>query len=308
MTVASTATPGVDVNSLLTNALAGGNMGGLFGGTGTDSGSGLIGGLILGSLLHNGNMFGGNGTNGVSNAHIAATPTDVQNTVGFINTIQDINSARRDIFDAKGGLQQAIATASQAEIVLDLQGQVSNLQSMNSGFATVAAGQAVLAGRVSDSTAAIVANQTANYIALNNSLTTQDLAVANGFANTNLAISNTAYQTLLAIGNDGDKTRAAIAALAASIPNSRELDLQRQLGVAQDAARDAVLQGVVKSGNVDVTTIVSQNQSQQQQQQQINTIANGLTYLASEIQKNTQSVVNLGTMTGNSQAATNVKA
>ena len=110
------------------------------------------------------------------------------------------------------------------------------------------------------------------------------------------------------ISNDGDKTRAAIAALAAQIPTSRELDLQRQLAVAQEEERLRRISSIVDSGNVTVTNNINQNQQQQQQQQQIWNINNLLQDLLAQ-QKITQGIVNLGTMTGSagSQTAANTR-
>jgi hypothetical protein len=104
-------TTGTTTGADIINFLKENNMGGILGGTGTDGSSGIIGGLILGSLLkNNGNLFNGDS----SSAHNtnAATPMDVQGSIGFINTIQDINSARRDIFQSQGVLQNHITRST----------------------------------------------------------------------------------------------------------------------------------------------------------------------------------------------------
>jgi hypothetical protein len=107
---------------------------------------------------------------------------------------------------------------------------------------------------------------------------------------------------------DGDKTRAAIAALAERLPSARELDLERQLGVAQANNRQAELTGLIRSGNVEVTNNITQNQNQMQQQQILNGFASSLARLEAE-QRVTQGVLNIGsgTVSGNSQNAANTR-
>lgn len=107
---------------------------------------------------------------------------------------------------------------------------------------------------------------------------------------------------------DGDKTRAAIAALAERLPSAREIDLERQLGVAQATNRQTELMGAIRSGNVEVTNNITQNQNQFQQQQILNGFASSLARLEAE-QRVTQGVLNIGsgTVSGNSQNAANTR-
>ena len=107
---------------------------------------------------------------------------------------------------------------------------------------------------------------------------------------------------------DGDKTRAAIAALAERIPSARELDLERQLGVAQAANRQTEQLAAIRSGNVEVTNNITQAQTQAQQQQQLNGLI-GLVHQLSADQRVTQGVLNIGsgTVSGNSQNAANTR-
>jgi hypothetical protein len=162
---------------------------------------------------------------------------------------------------------------------------------------------------------AMVANNAAQTGQLSNQLS----GVAAALTNTVTMAKDSATQNTItlmqqlnasttALMNDGDKTRAAIAALADRIPSARELDLERQLGVAQANNRQNELFGAIRSGNVEVTTTVNQMQTQQQQQQQINGLI-GLVHQLSADQRVTQGVLNIGsgTVSGNSQNAANTR-
>lgn len=111
-----------------------------------------------------------------------------------------------------------------------------------------------------------------------------------------------------ALMNDGDKTRAAIAALAERIPSARELDLERQLGVAQAANRQTENLAAIRSGNVEVINNITQTQNQQQQQQHLLRLSELVNQVVSE-QRVTQGVLNIGsgTVSGNSQNAANTR-
>jgi len=122
----------------------------------------------------------------------------------------------------------------------------------------------------------LVHEGTADTLSAMNSLSTGILANLNTL-NTNVLQGFNATQNVTR--DDGDKTRTAIASLAASIPNSRELDLQRQLTVALEDNRHNQLRSHVDSGNVTVTQNVNQNQLQTQTQQQLTnlvSVVNGL--------------------------------
>ena len=99
--------PGTDPNAAMMMAAMGNRGGdGLFGA----GGGGLLGGLILGSLLRNGNLFGGDGAAGVSQPQ-----------------------ANMSIMSALGDIKQAVAVstsameASQAQQSGVLQGQLSSV-------------------------------------------------------------------------------------------------------------------------------------------------------------------------------------
>lgn len=303
MAVDSTGTTGVDLNSLL-----GGNMLGL----GNDNTSGLVGGLILGSLLrNNGNLFGANGVDGYGVR--PATPNDVQNTVGFINTVQDINAARRDIFQAQGNLQNQIAQGLQSEITNNLQGQIALLTAVNNSTQTTGNSLDAITSNLDNRIAGVssqidgvtlaVAQGQADIngnIAANSALINQN--VSNTAAATNAAIANSTYALAQAISNDGDKTRALIQGIETA-------NLNRMITVAQNEISELRNERAVRGSGIEITQNVNQNQAQAQQQQQQFLTNSLLGQLVGEIQRNTQSVVNLGTMTGQAgqQTAANTR-
>ena len=279
----SSSSGGVDVASLI-KSLGDGSMGNIFGGS-DNTGSGLIGGLILGSLLrNNGNLLGN--TDGVVTAGRAATPNDVQDTVGFINTIQDINAARRDIFQSQGNIQGQIAQSLQSQTVTSLQEQVALLTAINN--ATQVTGNAI------DS---VNANLSSHSDLLSTRIADLSLGMATGFSATQAAIAAANYQTAQAITADGDKTRALIQSIETA-------NLNRELAVAQNEISELRNEGRIRDTGVSVTNNINQNQAQAQQQQQLGYLVNALNGVVTELQRNTQSVVNLGTMSGSAGAQT----
>jgi hypothetical protein len=279
---------GLDLNSLLQSAIAGKNMGNIFGG-GDNAGSGLIGGLILGSLLrNNGNLLGGNDG---AVATRAATPNDVQDTVGFINTIQDINAARRDIFQSQGNIQGQIAQSLQSETVTNLQGQVALLTAINNSTQTT--------GSAIDTVNANISSHTDTLSARISDVATGMLA---GFSGVTQAVTNSTYAVTQAITNDGDKTRALIQSIETA-------SLNREIVVAQNEITELRNEGRIRESGVNVTNNINQNSLMQQQQQQLGSIVGALNGVVNELQRNTQSVVNLGTMSGSagSQTANNTR-
>lgn len=304
-----------DVNSLIKMIGEKKMADNIFGGS---DGSGLIGGLILGSLLrNNGNLFGGDGAGGVR----PATPNDVQNTVGFINTVQDINAARRDVFQSQGNVQSQIAQAVQTETVQNLQGQIALLTAINNS--TQMTGNAVDTVNASISSHSDTINGNINVLGTNINTRMADLSLgvasgfsgvnqnmSVGFAGINQNISSTAYQTAATIRDDGDKTRAAIQALSDKISAQELADLQRQLSVAQGALLDQQSDNRQAQRARDVEVNVSQNMTNQQNQvsiqNQLNGLANAVAILAQNM-RNTQDVINLGTMAGTTQTAANTR-
>lgn len=289
-------TGNVDLNSLIKGA----EMGNLLGGTGS-GGESLGGGLLLGLLLGRTNLLGG-GAGEVAGAAAmnerAAIDAAVASALASAN--QNNNNSMillKDIQDSSQEVVSTVTNGNQNALVQQLQGQISNLQGQASILAGVEAAKGVVVNEVHESGSDVLASMNSLSTGILSNMNTLNTNILQGFATTGTAITN-----------DGDKTRAAIAALAASIPNARELDLQRQLAVALDDHRHTATRGVIDSGNTTVTTNVNQAQSQAQTQAQIQGINTTLATLVPYLQNIGQSVVNLGNMTASPTTATNVRA
>jgi hypothetical protein len=279
-----------------------------------DMGMGAITPLILGAALFGGRggLFGNN-NDGAAVAAAAvergATVAEVQGIVNGITAMQDIGSARREIgkvekeiWQAEGDLQAAVSASGTAVQNQVLQAQIASMQ-----------GQSNIINSIDSHSAAIeaaIANTNNN---LNQQFSSTNAQLANGFAATALAakdavidgLRNTQIITANADNNTKD-VLAAIANLKDTLPNSRELELQRQVGVLQGELFNSTTQGAIKASTVEVNQTVNQNNLQNQQQQQMQGIIGVLNGLVGELQRNTQQTIAIGsTLTGNAQTATN---
>lgn len=246
-------------------------MSGGDGGLGFGSGGGLIGGLILGSLLRNGNggLFGNDGVGARFGGEVLRNPPEQ-------------NQANMDLMQAIGGVDKSVALstaafeASQATQSLGLTTQFNNITSS-------------LASRV-DAVKDVI---NANNVAL---MQGQNTLLQNQMANTatiNQNIMENRYELSKDISTDGEKTRALIT-------QQYEINLQRQLADANAAIielRNREYAGAAARG-VEVTTTnnINQMQQQSQQQQQYGHLYNALWSLAQNIQ-NTNSAINVGSGT-----------
>ena len=240
--------------------------------------------------------YGAEGNNGGARP---LTANDVQNIVNDSQAAVTANSnfgiLLKDIQDSSQGITQSV-----------LQGQIANLQGQKDLTTVVMTGQANLSNNVSEHSAEVkdaVVNGNSNVINAINHLT-QGVTV--GFANVTQQVLESKYATAIAIAADGNATRAAIADLKDTIPNARELDLQRQLTVALDNERHRDVIGRIDSGNVTVTTNVAQAQSQQQQQLQLQNLTNQLACLTAHQQATANNVNILGVQRGVNQTPVNV--
>jgi hypothetical protein len=243
---------------------------------GNDMGMGAITPLILGAALFGGKggLFGNNGGDGAAAAAAVhgATVNEVQGIVNGINTIQDIGAVRREIgevqreiWKAEGDVQNAI-TASNGQVTNQiLQAQIASMQGQASIISSVDSHSNDISGDIS-----ALANVSNTQFAVTNA------AIANAAAASSLAakdgeiagLRNTQIITA-SISADGSLTRAAIADLKDQLPNARELQLQREVGVLEVQLSRQLAAENVRSGNVDVITNVNQTSVQQQQQTQI---------------------------------------
>ena len=248
-------------------------MGGGDGGLGFGSGGGLIGGLILGSLLRNGNggLLGGDGAGG---AALGAT----------LRNPPEQNQANMDLMAAIGGVDKSVAIstatmeASQATQTLGITTQLNNVA-------------ASLAGRVDN---------------VKDVVNTNAVALMQGQAAINQNIMENRYELSKDINADGEKTRALIT-------QQYEINLQRQLGEANAALielRNREHVGTATRG-VEVTTTnnINQMQQQQQQQAQYGQLANMIWGLGQSIRDNNSAInVGSGTQTStNTPTNTNIR-
>lgn len=272
-------------------------------------GGGFMMGALMGRLLFN-NGVDGNTNN---NRNLDSQNSDraaIESAVGaaLAQNNQANNNAMlllKDIQDSSQGVISAISASSNAEISATLNAQIANLQGQGNITTAVADAKYTTVNEVHESASDVIASNTANTAQLAATLNTLAMGLQAGHAEINAGVAQAKYDTTIATMSEGEKTRAAIAALAATLPNSRELDLQRQLAVALDDHRHTQTRGIVDSGNVSVVTNVNQAQAQQQQQQQV---LREIDILRREMQVNTQSTIAIGSnLSGNAQTATNVR-
>jgi hypothetical protein len=230
-------------------------------GLGFGSGGGLIGGLILGSLLRQGNggLFGGNGGDGAAGAVLRSPPEQVAANMSLMQSIGQVDKAV--------AVSTAAMEASQANQSIGLTNQFNSV-----------AGS--LATRVDSTKEAVNANS----VALMQQLNTVNTNLLNGF-----------NQTQSFINNDGDKTRALITQQYEATLNRQLSDANAAIIALQNrAAIDSATNGI----NVTNTNNINQMQQQSQQQAQYGHLANLIYGLGQNI---TNGAINVGsgTLTAN---------
>lgn len=237
---------------------------GLFGA----GGGGLIGGLILGSLLrNNGNLFGGDG----SAAAGVATTAAVQDVVANSAIQTALGDIKASIPLAEAQTQTAISASQNA-----LTNSIFNAQTVTqAGFAA----QAQNLNQIENNVLRDI-----NTVNSNVSAVSRDLAVQTGVITQ-------------AISNDGEKTRALLV-------SQYEASLNRQLSdanarvIALETSRN--LDGVQRGVEVNTTNNINQMQQQQQQQQQYTHLANLIWGLGQQIRSTNEAInVGSGTLTAN---------
>jgi len=268
------------------------NMGNLLGGNqGTD---GLGGGVLLGLLLGRSGILGGAVGEGAVNAATAEkTAIDSAVAAALASANQANSNAMlllKDIQDSSQDVVGVINNASQTALTTSLQGQIANLQGQASILAGVEASKGTIINEIHESSTDVMSG-----------LNSLAAGVASGFSALNTNVLQGTYATTTAITNDGDKTRALIQSISTA-------DLNRQITVAQNEItelrheRRIADSGVNVTNNINQTAVATANATAQQQ------IVGLLGTLASSLQHNTNSIVNLGTMRNSGQAATNVVA
>ena len=227
------------------------------GGDGLFGGGGLIGGLILGSLLrNNGNLFGNDG-NAVAGATLRNPPEQ--------------NQANMDLMAAIGGVDKSVAVSSAAF------------------EASQAAQTTAMQAQLSQVAQATVAQITGVKEAVN----AGTMVLAQQLNGIDKSIMENRYELSKDITNDGDKTRALIVQQYEATLNRQLTDANAAI-IALQAKLDtsAATRGV----EVTTTNNINQMQQQQQQQQQWGQLYNVLWGLAQNIQS-TNSAINVGSGT-----------
>lgn len=227
---------------------------GLFGG-----GGGLIGGLILGSLLrNNGNLFGGNG-DAAAGAVLRSPPEQVQANMSLMQAVGNV--------DKSVAVNSAAFEASQANQTVAMQAQLSQVAQATVGQITgvkeaVNAGTMVLAQQLNGVQQQVMQNR---------------------------------YELSKDISNDGDKTRALITAQYEATLNRQLTDANAAV-VALQARFDNAERS--RGIEVTTTNNINQAQQQQQQQAQYGQLANLIWGLAQSIRSNNEAInVGSGTLT-----------
>jgi hypothetical protein len=242
------------------------------GGDGVFGGGGLIGGLILGSLLrNNGNLLGGDGAGG---AALGAT----------LRNPPEQNQANMSLMQSIGAVDKAVAVstaameASQANQTIGLNAQINGL----------AQGLSMRVDNVKD-----IVN--ANSVAL-----------MQGQAAINQNIMENRYELSKDISADGEKTRALITQQY-ELNLQRQL---ADANAAIIELRSREFSGNAARG-VEVTTTnnINQMQQQQQQQAQYGQLANLIWSLGQSIRSENAAInVGSGTQTANpSNTNTNIR-
>ena len=234
----------------------GGNSGdGLFGGGG---GGGLIGGLILGSLLRNGgNLLGNDGAGAALGATLRNPPEQ--------------NQANMDLMAAIGAVDKATAVstaameASQATQTLGITSQLNSITQ-------------ALANRVDN---------------VKDVVNTNSVALMQGQAAINQNIMENRYELSKDISTDGEKTRALITQQY-ELNLQRQL-ADANAAIIELRGREHA--SVIGRG-VEVTTTnnINQMQQQQQSQAQYGQLANLIWSLGQSI-RNDNSAINVGSGT-----------
>lgn len=237
--------------------------GGMFGN------DGLIGGLILGSLLrNNGNLFGGQTSDGVG---AVATQAGVQNVVNQ-------SAIQQELADIKASIP-----FNEAQVQLAL-----------------SATQTALTDQINRAEASSAVRDSNAQTTIANGFATQNLGLANALASitrdvnaVGSAVQASTYATAENIRNDGDKTRALITSQYEATLNRQLGDANAQIIALQNKQQlDSATRGV----EVNTTNNINQMQQQQQQQQQFNQLA-GLIYSLGQQIRSTNEAINVGSGT-----------
>ena len=260
-------------------------------------GGGVLGAVLVGALLPR--LLGDqNGLNaGAAAATMNQTAEKAAIDAAVASALASANQANnnsmlllKDIQDTGQDLTSTITTGFQTNLVNQLQGQISNMQGQASILAGVESAKGSITNEVHESSVDTMAG-----------LNSLAAGVASGFSALNTNVLQGTYATTQAINNDGDKTRALIQSISTA-------DLNRQIIVAQNEATELRHEGRIRDSGVTVTNNINQNAIATANATAQQQIVGLLGQVTQAIQHNTQSTVNLGTMIGSGQTATNVRS
>ena len=222
-------------------------------------GGGLIGGLILGSLLrNNGNLLGGDGAGG---AALGAT----------LRNPPEQNQANMDLMQAVGAVDKSVAVstatmeASQATQTLGITTQLNNVASS-------------LASRLDN---------------VKDVVNTNAVALMQGQNAIQQNVMENRYELSKDIQADGDKTRALIVQQYEATLNRQ---LGEANAALIELRSDSRLAERTRGIEVTTTNNINQMQQQQQQQAQYGQLANLIWALGQNI-RNDNSAINVGSGT-----------
>ena len=234
-------------------------MSGGDGGLGFGSGGGLIGGLILGSLLRQGNggLFGNGNDGGAAAATLRSPPEQVSANMALMQSIGAVDKAV--------AVGTAAMEASQATQTIGITSQLNNTT-------------ASLANRVDG------VKDTVNAMAM---------VLAQQISALSQTTMENRYEISKDISNDGDKTRALVTAQYEAALNRQLSDANAAVIALQTRFDHAE-----RARGIEVTTTnnINQMQQQQQQQAQYGQLYGALWSLAQNI-RNDNAAINVGSGT-----------
>jgi len=231
------------------------------GGDGVFGGGGLIGGLILGSLLrNNGNLFGNDG-NAVAGATLRNPPEQ--------------NQANMDLMQAVGAVDKSVAVST----------------------ASMEASQALQSSTIQAQLSSVAQATVAQVNGLKDVVNAGTMVLAQQLNGIEKSIMENRYELSKDISSDGDKTRALITSQYEATLN-RQLSDANAAVIALQAKLDTG--SIARGVEVNTTNNINQMQQQQQQQQQWGQLYNVLWGLAQNIRSNNEAInVGSGTLTAN---------
>lgn len=235
-------------------------MGG--GNDGILGGNGLIGGLILGSLLrNNGNLFGGDASGAALGATLRNPPEQDQANMSLMQSIGQVDKAV--------AVGTAAMEASQAAQSAAITAQLNNVASS-------------LVTRIDGVKDAVNANA---------------VALMQGQNAIQQNVMENRYELSKDIAADGEKTRALLVAQYEAALNRQLSDANaRVIALETRADTTAAARGV----EVTTTNNINQMQQQQQQQAQYGHLANLIWGLGQQIRSTNEAInVGSGTLTAN---------